>query len=179
MTSPSCQEPGRSCLTKDTVAVAPGNHLPKLLPAHMRVVVEASFPEHSEMQMTPGVGVCCPVVDQEPNWEESRATAKTDSRRKSSRTVRPGCLVLENITVCNPSPKKRREDQGLHQRVTGSRQKGAQKVWGEPLPARAPPTHAGNNQKGWLALSWLSPPASGTGERQASSAHGKLAAMPT
>lgn len=70
----------------------------------MRVVVEASFPEHSEMRMMLGVGVCFPVVGQEPNWEESRATVKTDSRRKNSRTVQPGCLVLENIICLPPFP---------------------------------------------------------------------------
>lgn len=105
MTSPSCQEPGRSSPTKDMVAATPETHLPsfcqdtKGCPSdrkiHTRVVVEASFPKHGEMQTTLGFGVCSPMVDQELKWEESGATDKTDSRKKSRRPVQSRSLMLE------------------------------------------------------------------------------------
>lgn len=48
MTSPSCQEPGRSWPTKDTLAVAPEAHLPsRLLPA--RDDKGASCPQVGEL----------------------------------------------------------------------------------------------------------------------------------
>lgn len=47
----------------------------------------------------------------------------------------------------------------------GSRDEAARRArGGSPSQLRTPPTHAGSNQKGWLALSWLSLPAPGTGE---------------
>lgn len=61
--------------------------------------------------------------------------------------------------------RKGRENQGPLSGVMGSRLKAAQKAGGSsPSQLRTPPTHAGSNQKDWLALSWLSLPVPGTGE---------------
>lgn len=140
-------------------------------------MVEASFPEHGERQMLMGTGVWFPEGDQEPNWEGSDATARADSRRKGSRAEQPRHLALEDITCGPPFPQphpgplgpleNRREDQGFLQESHRQQTQGSPESQGQqPLPASTPPTHAGNNQKGWLALSWLTLPAPGTGERQ-------------
>lgn len=63
--------------------------------------------------------------------------------------------------------ENRREDQGFLQESHRQQTQGSPESQGQqPLPASTPPTHAGNNQKGWLSLSWLTVPAPGTGERQ-------------
>jgi hypothetical protein len=111
-----------------------------------------------------GSGICSPVVDQELKWEEAKATAKTDSRWKGRRPVQSRSLVLETI-ACLPSLLQLHPDQlGLSRRegkTRGSTSDSPSQTQGSPegrgqrpLPDEAPPTHAGNNQKGWLALSW-------------------------
>lgn len=94
----------------------------------------------------------------------AEATVKTDSRRKSRRPVQSRRLALENTTCLQPLPQLHPDQLGLSRRegkTRGSTNNSHRQTQGspesrgqQPLPDGAPPTHAGNNQKGWLALSW-------------------------
>lgn len=78
--------------------------------------------------------------------------------------MQSGGLVLENITHLLPLPQLHPDQRGLsrgegktrgstkdsHRQTQGSPESRGQ----QPLPDGAPPTHAENKQKGWLALSW-------------------------
>lgn len=77
---------------------------------------------------------------------------------------------MENITCVPPFPQlhpaQRGKTRGSTNESHRQQKQGSTESRGQqPLPAGTPPTHAGNNQKGWLALSWLTLPAPGTGER--------------